>query len=102
MCGSASPMRRGTGRGRSRSGRSPEPHAGFEGHAVDSTKLKPMRQLPFSARTAWDLTDNSLARELARARASGRALTDLSESNPTRAGIVDTAHLVALLGHPRG
>jgi alanine-synthesizing transaminase len=56
---------------------------------------------PFSRRTAWDLSENPLARELARARASGRALADLTESNPTRAGF-GGERLVALLGDPRG
>lgn len=56
----------------------------------------------FSRRTSWDLTENRFAEELARARASGRALIDLTESNPTRIGIDGAAPLVALLGHPRG
>ena len=60
-----------------------------------------MKKPPFSRRTAWDLSENPLARELARARASGRALADLTESNPTRAGF-GGERLVALLGHPRG
>jgi alanine-synthesizing transaminase len=56
---------------------------------------------PFSTRTAWDLSDNRFARELAEAQASGRALIDLTESNPTRIGLGETAPLIALLGHPR-
>lgn len=56
---------------------------------------------PFSRRTAWDRSDNALSRELAKARASGRALVDLTESNPTRVGL-GGASLVPLLGHPRG
>jgi aspartate/methionine/tyrosine aminotransferase len=36
------------------------------------------------------------------ARASGRALVDLTESNPTRAGMFEIGTLVAELGHPRG
>jgi hypothetical protein len=57
----------------------------------------------FSTRTRWDLSENTFGRELARARAEGRPLVDLSESNPTRAGLTEGAEqLVALLGHPRG
>jgi aspartate/methionine/tyrosine aminotransferase len=56
----------------------------------------------FSARTAWDRTANALTLAVERARSSGRALLDLTESNPTSAGIFDTAPLVAELGHPRG
>lgn len=56
----------------------------------------------FAARTGWDLTENRLTAVLAEARAAGRPLCDLTESNPTRCGIVDNAPLVALLGHPRG
>jgi aspartate/methionine/tyrosine aminotransferase len=56
----------------------------------------------FSARTSWDRTANLLTIAVESAKASGRALVDLTESNPTRAGIFDTAPLVAELGHPRG
>jgi hypothetical protein len=56
---------------------------------------------PFSRRTGWDRSDNAFTRELAEARAAGRPLLDLTESNPTRAGL-GGAHLVPLLGHPRG
>ncbi len=56
----------------------------------------------FSTRTRWDLSENTFGRELAAAKAAGKALIDLTESNPTRAGLVDAEGLVALLGHPRG
>ncbi|MEO7332073.1 MAG: pyridoxal phosphate-dependent aminotransferase, partial [Minicystis sp.] len=56
----------------------------------------------FSTRTRWDLSENTFGLELAAARAAGRALIDLSESNPIRAGLADGEALVALLGHPRG
>jgi aspartate/methionine/tyrosine aminotransferase len=56
----------------------------------------------FSARTSWDRTANPLTIAVERARASGRALIDLTESNPTRTGIAETEALVAELGHPRG
>ena len=56
---------------------------------------------PFSRRTAWDRSDNALSLVLARARAEGRALVDLTEGNPTRVGL-GGADLVTLLGHPRG
>jgi hypothetical protein len=61
-----------------------------------------MKKPLFSERTSWDLSENDLARDLGAARGEGRALVDLTESNPTRAGLADTAALVALLGHPRG
>lgn len=56
---------------------------------------------PFSRRTAWDRSDNALSQILARARAEGRALVDLTEGNPTRVGL-GGADLVPLLGDPRG
>jgi len=36
----------------------------------------------FSARSSWDLTPSALARRVAAARASGRALLDLTNANP--------------------
>ena len=56
----------------------------------------------FSARTRWDRTPNRLASALQHAKASEHALIDLTESNPTRAALFDTAPLIAELGHPRG
>lgn len=56
----------------------------------------------FSARTSWDRTENRLTRAVDQARAQGRDLFDLTESNPTRAGIVALEPLIAELGHPRG
>jgi len=41
----------------------------------------------FSSRTSFDLSPNPLSVALARARAAGRPLLDLTESNPTRAQI---------------
>ena len=65
---------------------------------------KPGRPVRFAARTGWDLSENRLAAVLAEARAAGRRLVDLTEGNPTRAGLagVDVAPLLAALGHPRG
>lgn len=40
----------------------------------------------FSSRTPADLTPNPLTRALARVRAAGRVVVDLTASNPTRAG----------------
>ncbi|AKT41840.1 pyridoxal phosphate-dependent aminotransferase [Chondromyces crocatus] len=56
----------------------------------------------FAARTGWDLTENHLTQVLAEARATGKPLTDLTESNPTRCGLADATPLVALLGDPAG
>ena len=61
-----------------------------------------MKKPLFSERTAWDLSGNDLSRDLGAARGEGRPLVDLTESNPTRAGLAATEALVALLGHPRG
>jgi len=63
--------------------------------------LLPSRAM-FSARTRWDRTPNRLASALAQARASQRAVIDLTESNPTRAALFDSGPLIAELGHPRG
>jgi aspartate/methionine/tyrosine aminotransferase len=56
----------------------------------------------FSARTSWDRTANPLAIAVERARATGRVLLDLTESNPTRTGIFPLEPLVGELGDPRG
>jgi alanine-synthesizing transaminase len=56
----------------------------------------------FSARTTWDRTPNRLAAALEEVQSSARAVIDLTESNPTRAALFDTAPLIAELGHPRG
>jgi aspartate/methionine/tyrosine aminotransferase len=56
----------------------------------------------FSARTRWDRTPNRLASALGEAKAAQRTVLDLTESNPTRAAIFDTAPLIAELGHARG
>jgi hypothetical protein len=55
----------------------------------------------FSARTRWDRTPNRLTSALDDAKAAERTVIDLTESNPTRAAIFDTAPLIAELGHPR-
>ena len=54
----------------------------------------------FSQRTRWDLTANPLAEALARARAEGRRLLDLTESNPTAAGLQAGRGVLELLGDP--
>ena len=56
----------------------------------------------FARRTDWDQSPGAFARAVADARARGLPLTDLTESNPTRAALFDAAPLVAHLGHPRG
>jgi aspartate/methionine/tyrosine aminotransferase len=56
----------------------------------------------FSARTRWTLTPNRLARALESRRAAGRPVLDLTESNPTRAGLTYPADLLAPLAEPRG
>jgi hypothetical protein len=61
-----------------------------------------MKTPPFSRRTAWDLSDNDLSLRVAETRATGASIIDLTESNPTRAGLAPSDEVVALLGHPRG
>jgi alanine-synthesizing transaminase len=51
----------------------------------------------FSKRTRWDLTTNRLSQLLARKRRQGIAVLDLTESNPTRAGLVADRDLLAPL-----
>jgi alanine-synthesizing transaminase len=56
----------------------------------------------FSSRTPDDLTPNRLTDALNAARARGRAVLDLTESNPTRAGFEYPGGLLRLLADPRG
>jgi aspartate/methionine/tyrosine aminotransferase len=54
-----------------------------------------------SARSTFDLSPNALAKALGRARAAGRAVLDLTESNPTRAGLPYPAErILAALASP--
>ena len=55
-----------------------------------------------SSRLPRDLTPNPLAAAVARARAEGRPVADLTLSNPTRAGIPYPLHLLAPLADPAG
>ncbi len=54
----------------------------------------------FSERTRWDLTANRLSEAVSRARRAGRPLIDLTESNPTAAGLQPGPELLALLSDP--
>lgn len=56
----------------------------------------------FSSRTRWNLTPNRLAALAETARASGRPLLDLTETNPTRAGLQAPPHVLSWLAQPRG
>lgn len=58
--------------------------------------------MPFSSRLQSDLSPNRLALAVARARADGRLLIDLTESNPTRAGFDYPGDLLEPLADPRG
>jgi alanine-synthesizing transaminase len=51
----------------------------------------------FSERTRWDLRPNRLAERLAARRAAGAPILDLTESNPTRAGLTGPPDLLAPL-----
>jgi len=61
-----------------------------------------MVRRPFSSRVPSDLGRNPLARAVADARADGRALVDLTESNPTRAGFDYPDYLLSALADARG
>jgi alanine-synthesizing transaminase len=55
----------------------------------------------WSARTQWDLAETPWARQLARLRAAGAHLLDLTASNPTRCGFAyDEASTLAPLNDP--
>ena len=54
----------------------------------------------FSARTRWDLTANRLSELMAHKRAEGRRVLDLTETNPTRAGLRAPADVLAALADP--
>jgi aspartate/methionine/tyrosine aminotransferase len=56
----------------------------------------------FSNRIQSDLSPNRLSRAVAAARAARRRFTDLTESNPTRAGFDYPDDLLAPLADPRG
>lgn len=55
----------------------------------------------FAQRTKWNLASNRLSEALARHRASGRPLIDLTVSNPTEAGFLyDGESILDALRHP--
>jgi alanine-synthesizing transaminase len=55
----------------------------------------------FAERTNWNLTANRLSEALARHRASGRPLLDLTASNPTECGFeYDSAAILQALSNP--
>src|SRR6188472_375694 len=56
----------------------------------------------FSSRTPADLSTNRLSELLTTARAEGRPIVDLTESNPTRAGFVYPEDLLRPLGDAGG
>jgi aspartate/methionine/tyrosine aminotransferase len=55
----------------------------------------------FSSRLRWDLKANDLALLLAARRRSEMRVLDLTESNPTRAGVEYPANLLAAMADPR-
>lgn len=58
--------------------------------------------MALSSRTSWSRGASPWFDAVTRARASGRALVDLTESNPTRSGLGDREDEIALLGDARG
>jgi alanine-synthesizing transaminase len=59
------------------------------------------RRYPWSARTAWNLTETPWAQRLARLRAAGAQLCDLTASNPTHCGFTyDATSILAPLSDP--
>jgi alanine-synthesizing transaminase len=64
--------------------------------------VKEARRYHWSARTGWDLAETPWAQQLARLRAAGAQLCDLTASNPTRCGFTyDASSLLAPLSDPR-
>jgi alanine-synthesizing transaminase len=60
------------------------------------------RALRFSSRSTRDFTENALTLALAEQRLAGRRVLDLTESNPTRAGITYGPGVPGALGDARG
>jgi len=59
------------------------------------------KRSPWSARTQWDMGETPWARELARLRAAGTQLWDLTASNPTACGFAyDPASILGPLNDP--
>lgn len=56
----------------------------------------------FARRTRWELTPNRFSAALERARASGKQLLDLTESNPTRVGLRYPDGWLQALADPAG
>ena len=56
----------------------------------------------FSHRLSWDAAPNPLSEAVARRRAAGLPVLDLTESNPTRAGLDYPPDLLTPLADPRG
>ncbi len=56
----------------------------------------------FSGRLKWDVHPNPISQMVAQKRADGIAVLDLTESNPTRAGLSYPAELLAPLSDERG
>jgi alanine-synthesizing transaminase len=64
--------------------------------------VKEARRYHWSARTGWDLAETPWAQQVARLRAAGAQLCDLTASNPTRCGFTyDVPSLLAPLSDPR-
>jgi alanine-synthesizing transaminase len=56
----------------------------------------------FSSRLHWDLRPNHISQALERVRATGTTILDLTESNPTRAGLrYPEREIIRSLGDPR-
>src|ERR1700755_2677249 len=64
--------------------------------------VKEARRYPWAARTPADFTETPWARHLARLRAAGAPLCDLTASNPTVCGFsYDAASILAPLSGPQ-
>src|SRR5262249_15036520 len=61
----------------------------------------PWRCRMFSSRFHWDFQPNRLSMAIAERRAAGQRLLDLTESNPTHAGLNYPADTVTALADPR-
>jgi aspartate/methionine/tyrosine aminotransferase len=73
---------------------------GLHGRGGNSVSDGGSKKIAWSARTQWDLAETPWARHLARLRAAGAQLWDLTASNPTHCGFAYDASILAPLQDP--
>ncbi len=75
---------------------------GVAGENHPSSAGAAVRDVKCSHRVPGDLAPNRLAQAVAARRAAGRPLIDLTETNPTRVGLVHPPEVLAALAQPAG